>query len=184
MEIYSQVDPRWKDRFMGSSKLRVGTHGCFFCMLCTIYQVDPLIMLRRKELWDKNGNIYSDIFAKICGGERLPTTAVAPKEWCIGVTNKYAPNFPTHFVLVNPELKQQADPLDSPAQVETQDYSFFEYRRFTNTKFNSTETWQKQAERWAVDNAIIGSGWDAPDAPMSQVRVAAALKNFHDRFIS
>ena len=52
-----------------------------------------------------------------------------------------------------------------------------------NSEHEMEPTWQEQAEQWSKDNEIITSGWETPDAPMSQVRVAASLKKFYDTFI-
>lgn len=49
-----------------------------------------------------------------------------------------------------------------------------------NSEHEAPPTWQDEAQAWAVENKIIVSGWDAPDAPMSQVRVAAAMKNLSE----
>lgn len=100
------------------------------------------------------------------------------------MTNKFAPDFPTHFFCVNMDTKQQIDPLDFPAQIEPLTYPIVEYRPFTKVTLVNPMTWQEEAKKWATENGIISGGWDAPDAPMSQVRVAAALKNFQERFIS
>lgn len=143
MTTYSQHAPELRDRTLGKTKLRVSTYGCFFCMLCTIYQVDPLEMLKHTELWDANGNIDSSLFAKLCGGSALPRVTAPPKGWCIGVTNKYAPQFPTHFVMVNMEKNQQIDPIDYPAQIETRTYNFFEYRPFSGIKFDPSQIAQE-----------------------------------------
>ena len=184
MLYYSQNDPRWKNKFLGKTKLTVGGWGCFFCDLCTLYQVDPLEMLKHTELWDNNGNIDSNAFAKLCGGVALPPSKTPVKGISIGITNKYAPQSPTHFVVVDMDADKEIDPLDFPAVVEKRTYNFYEYRQFTNIKLVITSTWQEEAQKFAIDNGIITSGWEAPDAPMTQVRVAAALKNYHDRFNS
>lgn len=181
--MYSQNDPAYRAVRLGKSKLLVPGYGCFVMSLANLYQRDPLELLKVPGGITDGGLVVSSVIAKHCGGEALPKTITPPQGWCIAVTNKYAPDFPTHFFCVNMTTKQQIDPLDFPAQVEPLTYPIVEYRPFTNIKLVISETWQKQAEKWAVENGIISSGWENPDAPMSQVRIAAALKNFKERFI-
>lgn len=44
--------------------------------------------------------------------------------------------------------------------------------------------WQKEAKEWAMKEEIITSGWDNPTLPMSQERVAAAMKKMWDKLQS
>lgn len=177
--LYSQRDPRWASRTLGKTKLTVGGYGCFFMSLCTIYQADPDEMLKHTELWDRNGNIKSDDFAKLFGGAAVTPQPQPPKGWCIAETSRYAPQSPTHFFIVNMDARQEIDPLDLPARVESLSYdpkTFISYRPFMSAKLAVTETWQQQAQRWATESGIITQGWDKPDQPMSQVRTAAAMQ--------
>lgn len=52
--------------------------------------------------------------------------------------------------------------------------------RWVETAVPVVPAWQIEARKWAMDNKVISSGWDRPLEPMSQARVAAALKNLHD----
>jgi len=52
--------------------------------------------------------------------------------------------------------------------------------RWVETAKPVLPAWQVEARAWAEETGVIRSGWDAPGQPMSQVRVAAALKNLHD----
>lgn len=52
-----------------------------------------------------------------------------------------------------------------------------------NSEHEEKPTWQDEAREWAQKNKIIVSGWDSPNEPMSQVRIAAAMKNL-DKLLS
>ena len=43
------------------------------------------------------------------------------------------------------------------------------------------EPWKKQAQDFAIHHGLITSGWDNPDQPMSQIRVAAALEKLYNK---
>lgn len=180
----SQHDPAFKSWKLGKSKLNIAGYGCFASSLSTLFQKPLADILAIKGGITDDGMVVASVIAKACGGVSSPAINIAPKGWCIAVTNKYAPQgFPTHFICVNMDTKQQIDPLDFPAQVEPLSYPIVEYRPFTGVKLVTSQTWQQEAQQFAVDNGIIGSGWDEPNAPVSQVRLAAALKNFKDRFL-
>lgn len=181
--IYSQRDPIIGKMYLGKSKLDVRGYGCFLTSIANLYGVSPVDLLKVAGGVTDSGLVNSAALAQFCGGVALPKTITPPKGWSIAMTNKYAPDFPTHFFCVNFEKKLQIDPLDYPAQVEPLSYPIVEYRPFTNIKLIDVPTWQDDAKKFAMDNGIITGGWDAPDAPMSQVRVAAALKNMHDKFL-
>lgn len=184
MFYLSQHDPAYRGLYLGKSKLSVTGYGCFATSLGTLFQKSIAEIMAIQGGITDDGMVVAAVIAKACGGTALPSTAIAPKGWCIAVTNKYAQQgFPTHFFCVNMDTKQQIDPLDFPAQPEPLTYSIVEYRPFTGVKLAIVQSWQDEAKQFAIDNGLIGSGWDTPDAPMSQVRVAAALKNFKDRFI-
>ncbi len=184
MIYLSQNDPAYRTWKLGKSKLGVGGYGCFATSLGTLFQKTLAEIMAIAGGITNDGLVVANVIAKACGGAALPPTNVPPKGWCIAVTNKYAPQgFPTHFFCVNMDTKQQIDPLDFPAQVEPLSYPIVEYRPFTGVKLVTVQTWQEEAKQFATENGIIGSGWETPDEPMSQVRVAAALKNFKDRFI-
>jgi len=170
---------------LGKSKLTINGYGCFVCSLATLYQKHPLEILKIPNGVTDSGLVNSNAIAKGCGGEALPKTTIAPKGWCIAMTDNYSPQgYPTHFFMVNAEKKLQIDPLDYPTQAEPLVYKIVEYRPFTNIKYITEMTWEEEAQKWATENGIISGGWDNPNAPMSQVRIAAALKNFKERFIS
>ncbi len=184
MVYLSQNDPAYNGLRLGKSKLTVRGYGCFATSLGTLFQKTLAEIMAIPGGITDDGLVVSSVIAKACGGSALPATQTAPKGWCVAMTNKYAQQgFPTHFFLANVDTKQQIDPLDFPAQVEPLTYPIVEYRPFTGVKLTTAQTWQEEAQQWATDNGIIGSGWETPDAPMSQVRMAAALKNFAQRFI-
>ncbi len=184
MIYLSQHDPAYNGLYLGKSKLSVRGFGCFATSLGTLFQKTLAEIMAISGGITADGLVVADVIAKACGGSALPKTTVPPKGWCIAVTNKYAPQgFPTHFFCVNNDTKQQIDPLDFPAQPEPLTYPVVEYRPFTGVKLVISQTWQEEAQKFAQDNGIIGD-WTDPNAPMTQVRVAAALKNYHDRFNS
>lgn len=183
MITLSQHDPAYKNLKLGKSKLSIAGYGCFATSLGTLFQKSLAEIMAIPGGITDEGLVVASVIAKACGGSSLPGTTVAPKGWCIAKTDKYAAQgFPTHFFCVNMDTKQQIDPLDFPAQVEPLSYPVVEYRPFTGTKLVTAVTWQEEAKSFAVENGLISGGWETPDAPMSQVRIAAAFKNFHDRF--
>ncbi len=188
MFALSQNDPAYRNVKLGKSKLGVPGYGCFATSLGTLFQKPLTEVLAVPGGITDAGLVVSGVIAKAFGSTTATVVknvpgAVPPKGWCIAMTNKYAPDFPTHFFCVNMDTRQQIDPLDFPAQVEPLTYPIVEWRVFNNVKLVVQLTWQEEAQKWATDNGIIGSGWENPDAPMSQVRIAAALKNFKERFI-
>lgn len=130
MQYYSQHDPAYDRQLLGHSKLTVHGYGCFIVSLANFFQKSPETLLKISGGIDANGNTVSAVIAKACDGEALPMTTIAPKGWCIGVTNKYAPQFPTHFLCVNMDTKQQIDPLDFPAKPEPLTYNIIQFRPF------------------------------------------------------
>lgn len=102
--------------------------------LATLFQKSPLALLKIQGAILPSGDLISSVIAKECGGEASKPTTNPPQEWCIGITDQYKPQFPTHFLLVNPKTGQQIDPLDYPAKPEPISYTFFQYRPFTNGK--------------------------------------------------
>lgn len=186
MIYLSQNDPAYRSLKLGKSKLSVSGYGCFATSLGTLFQKTLAEIMAILGGITDDGLVVSSVIAKACGGAVVPPPVGPniPKGWCIAVTNKYAPQgFPTHFFCVNMETKQQIDPLDFPAQVEPLTYPIVEFRTFSGVKLVTAQTWQEEAKRFAQENGIIAD-WSNPDAPMTQVRVAAALKNYHDRFNS
>lgn len=130
----SQRDPAVSSLLLGPSKLTVGGYGCFIASLATFFQKSLPELLKVSGAIDANGNTNSSVIAAYCQGKALPPTAVAPKGWCIGVTDKFAPQFPTHFLCVNVDTQMQIDPLDLQAKPEPLTYKIIQYRPFTNGK--------------------------------------------------
>lgn len=185
MFYLSQHDPAYKNLKLGKSKLSVSGFGCFACSLGTLFQKTLAEIMAIPGGITDDGLVVSGVIAKACGGSTLPNPPGSPSPgWCIAMTNKYAPQgFPTHFFCVNTKEKLQIDPLDFPAQIEPLTYPIVELRTFTGVKLVTAQTWQEEAQQFATENGII-SDWSKPNEPMTQVRVAAALKNYHDRFNS
>lgn len=134
LTFYSQKDPAFSPLNLGPSKLHIGGYGCFLMSLATLFQKSPLELLKIQGGILPSGDLISSVIATACHGEALKATTTPPQEWCIGVTDRYKPQFPTHFVLVNPKTNQQIDPLDFPAKPEPIGYHFIQYRPFTGGK--------------------------------------------------
>lgn len=160
---YSQRDPAWRDRRLGASKLTMGTDGCFVTAIAMLYQVSPIFLLSVPNGINDSGNCFSNTLARACGGEALDPTTEAPKGWCIGVTDHFAPQSPTHFLCVNMDLGLQIDPLDLPAGVEPLSYKIIRFRPFTNIKLDTTP----------VADPFADVPGDSPLAPLLQ-----SAKNF------
>lgn len=139
MELYSQKDPAYGHRKLGKSKLTVSGFGCFVCSIATLYQRHPEELLAVTGGIQNDGNLISDVLARACGGRALPGTTKPPTGWCIAKTDHYASaGYPTHFFCVNPQTREQIDPLDLPAKVEPLTYRILEYRPFTNTVLDTS----------------------------------------------
>lgn len=138
LKFYSQKDPAFSPLNLGPSKLHIGGYGCFLMSLATFFQKSPLELLKIANAILPSGDLISSVIARECGGEALPATSIPPAGWCIGITDRYKPQFPTHFLLVNVTTGQQIDPLDFPAKPEPISYSFIKYRPFTNGKLPNT----------------------------------------------
>ncbi len=188
MNIYSQRDPAYSKVKLATSKLTIGSHGCFIACLATLYQKNPTDIIAIPGAVNSGGYVNSVMVANKYGGEakkavKPQDAATLPEGWCVAMTDHYKnAGYPTHFFLVNPAKKLQIDPLDYPAQADPLVYPIVEYRPFTKILFTTQQTWQEDAQEWATNNGIISTWGTADDEIMH--RVAAALKNFHDRFIS
>lgn len=184
MFFLSQNDPAYRTLKLGRSKLTVPGYGCFAVALGTLYQKPLKEILAIPGGITDDGLVVASVIARACGGVAMPATNAVQDGWCIAVTDKYAlQGFPTHFFLVNKKANQQIDPLDYPAQVETLSYPIREYRPFTAVKLVDAQTWQEEAKQWSEENGIIKFTSPNGEAPMTEARVASALKKFKERFI-
>lgn len=139
MKTYSQKDPAYSTLKIGNSKLTISGFGCVVQSIATLFQVDPKIILAIPGAFTPEGLAVIPVIAKALGGEALPATKTAPKGWCMAVTDRYAPQFPTHFFPFNADVGLRADPLDNPATPEKNDYRIVEYRPFKGVKFDHTQ---------------------------------------------
>lgn len=132
MEYFSQRDPAYSFLTLGNTKMTIYGFGCFLCSIGMLYQWHPRsLMAVQGGIIGSSGLLVSSVLAKACGGAALPQTTVPPQGWCIAVTNKYAPKYPTHFFCVHPQKKLQIDPLRFPAGVQPLTYPIVAYRPFT-----------------------------------------------------
>lgn len=153
----SQIDPANSPLFLGKSKLRVGTWGCFASSLAMIYQRPLKEILAIPGAFQDDGDLISSVIANHCGGEAMPPTNVAPKGWCIGRTD--ITKELKHFLLVNMDTRQQIDPLDLQPRPEPLTYNITQYRPFTNIKLPSV-----------IDVQPVGPFIDiAPDRPSAKI---------------
>lgn len=138
MKTYSQRDPAYKDLKIGNSKLTIGGYGCVVQSMATLFQVDTKIILAIPGAFTLEGLARTDVIARALGGKALPSQKTPPKGWCMAVTNRYAPQFPTHFFPFNADIGLRVDPLDFPADPERNEYGIIEYRPFEGVKFDHT----------------------------------------------
>lgn len=188
----AQVDPKFRDLPLGPSRLKVGGYGCFIASLATIFQKPLQELLNVPGGVDANGNTNSSVIAAYCQGEALPPTTLPQKGWCIGVTDHFAPQFPTHFVCVNMDTKQQIDPLDFPAKPEPLTYKIKQFRPFKGIKLPnvinpqpvgpfpdvSPDRWSAQYIEAAKFHGWIGGypdGTFKPEQPMTREEVVALV---------
>lgn len=138
--IYSQKDPAYAKKRLPKSWVTIGSHGCFLTSLCNLAGgVKSPDKLLKMEYFTLGGNLYSGKVAEVLGMKMTGRTKMPPKGWCIGVTNKYAPRVPTHFLCVNYHEGIQIDPLDYPAKIEPISYKFYEYRTFDGVKIKDKD---------------------------------------------
>jgi hypothetical protein len=165
MITYSQRDPQYRDLKLGMSKLTVGGYGCLVQSIATLFQIDTVGILSISGAVNAQGYANTSLIAKALGGEALPATKTPPKGWCIAMTDHYAPQFPTHFLVVNADTKQQVDPLDYPAKVEPlAGYRIVAYRPFNGVRF---------------DPSLVQQEGPFPDVPASRgdAKAIARLKS-------
>lgn len=98
-------------------------------------QVDPVSLLKSSN-FANGGLLISSKAAKSAGLEYVGASK-KPIGWCIGVTDHYAPKWPTHFFVVNEDLQLQIDPLDIDPKPEPLTYDIFEYRIFKGVKLHN-----------------------------------------------
>lgn len=123
---------------IANSKLTIGGEGCVVMSMATLFQVDPKIILAIPGAFTSEGLAITGVIAAALGGKALPAQKTPPKGWCMAVTNKYAPQFPTHFFPFNADVALRVDPLDFPAEPERNNYGIVEYRPFDGVKFDHT----------------------------------------------
>ena len=136
MQTYSQKDKAYGKRIIPRSNLTMANYGCYITSIAMLAQKHPTELLQN-GLFANGGYIYSSRAAKAVGLAYKGATRMPPKKgWCIGVTNKYAPKWPTHFLLVNPSEGLMVDPLKINPKVEKLTYRISQYRLFDGVKFN------------------------------------------------
>lgn len=137
MNLYSQHDPAYDRLTLGTSNLTIHGFGCFLCSIATLYQVSPKDLLQLPNIFNAQGLLFPGTLAAAFGGTYADEGSSKPDGWCIAMTNHYASlGYPTHFFCVNPQTKQQIDPLKFPAIVEPLSYEIKDYRSFTNIKLD------------------------------------------------
>lgn len=196
MQLYSQKDPAYSNQRLGGSKLTVNGYGCFLCSIATIYQRPVTELLKVPGAFVGDGNLVSSVLAKHCGGEAKPATTTPPKGWCIAMTDHYKDaGFPTHFFCVNPDTKEQIDPLDLPAKVEPLSYKIVQYRPFTNPALDTTAPvpvpvfsdveigrWSEKSIRYVKDRGWMKGypdGTFRPGQPVTREELAVVLDRAH-----
>jgi len=138
MNLYSQHDPSYDRLTLGTSNLTIHGYGCFLCSIATLYQHSPVELLKVPGGFTQDGLLIPDVLAKACEGGSLGTQSLpSGGMWQIAMTDHYAHlGYPTHFFCMNPDAKEQIDPLKFPCVVEPLSYNIVQYRPFTNVKLD------------------------------------------------
>jgi hypothetical protein len=137
--LFSQHDPNYTGIYLPNTKLSIHGYGCFLCSLASLFQVDPLDIFEIPNAFDSGGLLRPNVIAEACGGQyvgKMPTNSKWQVHgWQIGETDFYKnKGFPTHFILVNFDTKQQVDPLKLPPLIEPLKYPIVSIRVFTGAK--------------------------------------------------
>ena len=189
MKYYSQRSDVYGSLNLGKSKLTINGYGCLLVSVATLFQRDPVDILKAPGCITDAGLSVLAKMAAFCGGVYKGESDMAPAGWCIAVTDHYKPQgVDTHFFCVNKALGLQIDPLDKNPAPEPLTYKILKYRLFNGAVLGTSAPvppdWKATAEAWSKANDIVVSGWENPEQPMSQVRVIEALRKYHDRFNS
>lgn len=106
----------------------IGSDGCLVCSLATLFQVNPVTIIRNKELFNSLGELSLGEACTYLGGKlRKRTTKLTMNGVVLAKTKHYAPKFPTHFFLLDTRNDEMIDPLDNPAFRRPNKYKVSEY---------------------------------------------------------
>lgn len=137
MTLFSQKDEAYDKLTIGASGLTIHQYGCLLCSMATLYQRNPLDLLKIEGGVTKTGLLVTATIAKALGGSAKKATKTAPDGWCIAMTKHYASHgYPTHFFCYNPSTKEMIDPLDYPAKVRQLAYKIDHYRPFDGIRLD------------------------------------------------
>ena len=133
MQIYSQKDPRWAHKKLGTCKDTIKQSGCK--ITCYAYYAnktpDEVNDILKKRGYVQGCLTVDSTASTILGIEYNGRTDKKPVYVCIAETNHYKnKGIPQHFFLYNPKTDEMADPLDYPCQWKPNKYKIVSYRLF------------------------------------------------------
>ncbi len=133
----SQKNPLWSNKYLGFSKTKIGTAGCFITSISNLlaYNGETKTPSEINDIAKKCGAFTGDmlnagILAKALGYGYVKAIK-PPVSNCIVETNYYAKmGFSQHFVFFNPRNGKRVDPLDLSPGFEPNNYPIISYRLF------------------------------------------------------
>ena len=132
MNYYSQKDPLWANKKLGTSTSTIGGYGCYITSLGMLLGITPDMVNTRliKEGGYKDGNMVDSAkVAKIFNGTYEKTTTNKGIV-CIAETDAFKKQgSPQHFFVLLPDGRR-IDPLDLSPKPEPNDYKIVSYRNF------------------------------------------------------
>lgn len=132
MQAYSQVDKRWGNLTIGTTKMTMKAAGCFVVALAILGGRTPdviLDILNRSNAFNKEGMLYSDIAAKVLGMSYKGKITSKPTEPCVCETDHFAYlGIKQHFFIWLNDDNYIIDPLDGLKKLNP--YHVVSYRLF------------------------------------------------------
>ena len=171
MLAYLQTDNRWKNKKLGTCNDTIGKSGCFITCLAMLDGRTPDVI---DALLTANGG-YADgclvnpaPTALILGLTYDGKTTTKPDFSCVAETSYFAPNYPQHFFIINPD-GSQLDPLGKNIK-----YPIVSYRLFHEKVDNSTPpaNTNPMDERFTEVKAIQALHYATADEPISDEELA------------
>jgi LysM repeat protein len=134
MTYYSQKNPNWAEKTLGTCNQKFKNIACFLTSFCNLAIVNnwftytPVEMneiFLKNKLWVNGCNIDLSKIAKFFDLHYEKTT-IPPNEICIAETDKFAPG--QHFFVWRPEDCHILDPLDLFCAWRKNNYHIKSYR--------------------------------------------------------
>lgn len=102
MTEFSQKDPLWASKKLGTCSVTIGGYGCFItclAMMCDKRPDEVNQLLKDNGGYVEGCMVDSETSADILNLNYSGKTTEWQNSLCIAETNDYAPNYPQHFVL-------------------------------------------------------------------------------------